>query len=284
MEDTAKLGAFLKARRAALDPDELGLVSGVNRRRVAGLRREELAQLAAISVDYYTRLEQGRARNVSTEVLDSLARALQLTADEHRYLRNLAAAPKHRRATPPRPQRVRPELRMMLDAITTPALIFGRNLDVLAYNALGAVMSFHLPTIPVEERNMARLFFLDDSAAELHPEWDSLSREVVANLRSEAGRHPDDPRLAQLIGELSLRSEEFRRLWAGHAVREKAHGVKRIRNPIVGDMSLRYETLRLADDPDQALLIYTAEPGSDSDRALRLLASWVADEPQSVSR
>jgi transcriptional regulator with XRE-family HTH domain len=220
MTETAELGEFLKARRAALDPADLGLPTGFNQRRVAGLRREELAQLAGISVDYYTRLEQGRARNVSDSVLGSLSRALRLHTDEETYLRNLAA-PKRKRAARPRAQRAR----------------------------------------------------------ELHPEWETVAKEVVANLRSESGKYPDDPHLARLVGELSLGSEEFRKLWAKHAVREKAHSWKAILNPVVGELRLRYETLRLPDDPDQALVIYTAEPGSESERALGLLASWVVSRP-----
>ncbi|MFC9254171.1 helix-turn-helix transcriptional regulator [Amycolatopsis thailandensis] len=276
MTETAELGDFLKARRAALDPADLGLPTGVNQRRVAGLRREELAQLAGISVDYYTRLEQGRARNVSDSVLESLSRALRLHRDEETYLRNLAA-PKRKRVARPRVQRIRPELQLMLNAIQSPAFVFGRYLDVLAWNPLGGALSFDFGATPPGERNIPKLFFLDEHAREMHPEWATVAKEVVANLRSESGKYPDDPYLAQLVGELSLGSEEFRKLWAKHTVREKAHSWKVMINPIVGELRLRYETLRLPDDPDLALVIYTAEPGSDSERALGLLASWVAD-------
>ncbi|WP_410660845.1 helix-turn-helix domain-containing protein [Amycolatopsis sp. lyj-112] len=276
MTDTAELGDFLKARRAALDPSDLGLPTGFNQRRVAGLRREELAQLAGISVDYYTRLEQGRARNVSDSVLDALSRALRLHHDEATYLRNLAA-PKRKRVARPRAQRVRPELQLMLNAIQTPAFVFGRYLDVLAWNPLGSALSFDFTGCAPGERNIPKMFFLDERARDLHPEWETVAKEVVANLRAESGKYPDDPYLAQLVGELSLGSEEFRKLWAKHTVREKAHAWKVMINPIVGELRLRYETLRLPDDPDQALVIYTPEPGSDSERALRLLASWVAD-------
>jgi transcriptional regulator with XRE-family HTH domain len=273
MGDAAELGAFLKTRRAALDPDEMGVHQGLNQRRVAGLRREEIAQLAGISVDYYTRLEQGRAHNVSDAILDALARALRLRSDEETYLRNLAA-PKRKRAARPKPQRVRPEVRLMLDTIQAPAVLFGRYLDVLAWNELGGAMAFDLPSLEPAERNMPRMFFLDERSREIHPEWDSIAKELVANLRAETGKYPDDPCLAQLIGELSMHSAEFRKLWAGHAVKEKANGIKLIVNPVVGELRLRYETMRLAED-DQGLVIYTAEPGSDSERALQLLASWV---------
>ncbi|WP_410670371.1 helix-turn-helix transcriptional regulator [Amycolatopsis sp. cmx-4-68] len=278
MSDAAELGAFLKARRAALDPAELGLPPGITQRRVTGLRREELAQLSGISVDYYTRLEQGRAKNVSDAVLDALARALRLTDGEESYLRNLAAPKRRDRRAP---QRVRPELQLLLDAIQAPAFVFGRYLDVLAWNALGGAVSFDFGRI--EERNIAKLFFLDERAKELHPEWDAVSREVVANLRAESGKHPGDPALAQLIGELSLGSAAFRKLWAEHTVREKAQGWKVMLNPVVGELRLRYETLRLPDDPDQGMVIYHAEPGSDSERALGLLASWIATDERPVN-
>lgn len=276
MTETAELGDFLKARRAALDPADLGLPTGFNQRRVAGLRREELAQLAGISVDYYTRLEQGRARNVSDSVLDSLSRALRLHRDEETYLRNLAA-PKRKRVARPRAPRIRPELQLMLNAIQAPALIFDRYGDVLAWNSLGSALSFDFAARPAGERNIPKMFFLDEHAHEFHPEWETVAKEIVANLRAESGKYPDDPRFAQLVGELSLGSEAFRKLWAKHTVREKAHSSKVVLNPIVGELRLRYETLRLPDDPGQALVIYTAEPGSDSERALGLLASWVAD-------
>ncbi|MEV6874741.1 helix-turn-helix transcriptional regulator [Amycolatopsis sp. NPDC051128] len=276
MSDAAELGAFLKARRAALDPADLGLPPGITQRRVKGLRREELAQLSGISVDYYTRLEQGRAKNVSDAVLEALARALRLNDGETSYLRNLAA-PKRREKHAPRG--VRPELQSLLDAVQTPAFVFGRYLDVLAWNALGGAVSFGFGFGDVEERNIAKLFFLHESAKELYPEWDAVSREVVANLRAESGRHPGDPRFAQLIGELSLGSAVFRKLWAEHVVREKAQGWKVLRNPVVGELRLRYQTLRLPDDPDQGMVLYHAEPGSESERALGLLASWIAEAP-----
>ncbi|MGW3996150.1 helix-turn-helix domain-containing protein [Amycolatopsis sp. NPDC004772] len=271
MGDAAGLGAFLKARRAALDPADLGLPPGVTHRRVKGLRREELAQLAGISVDYYTRLEQGRAKNVSDAVLDALARALRLDPGEEAYLHNLAA-PKRREK--PAPQRVRPELQHLLDAIQAPAFVFGRYLDVLAWNALGGAVAFDFAHL--EERSMPKLVFTDERAKELHPEYDAVCRELVANLRAESGRHPGDPRFAQLVDELSLASARFRRLWAEHAVQEKAQGWKLFANPVAGELRLHYQTLRLPDDPDQGLVVYHAEPGSASERALGLLASWIA--------
>lgn len=271
MSDAAELGAFLKARRATLDPADLGLPPGVTHRRVKGLRREELAQLAGISVDYYTRLEQGRAKNVSDAVLGSLARALRLDAGEEAYLRNLAAPDRRDRLAP---QRVRPELQQLLDAIQAPAFVFGRYLEVLAWNPLGGAVAFDFGRL--EERSMPKLVFTDERAKQLHPEWDAVCRELVANLRAESGRHPGDPGLARLVGELSAASAEFRRLWAEHAVQEKAQGWKLFANPVVGELRLRYQTLRLPDDPDQGMVVYHAEPGSESERALGLLASWIA--------
>jgi len=278
MSDAAELGAFLKARRAALDPADLGLPPGITQRRVAGLRREELAQLTSISVDYYTRLEQGRAKNVSDAVLDALARALRLNAGEEAYLRNLAAPKRRQRSAP---QRVRPELQELLDAIQAPAFVFGRYLDVLAWNALGGAVSFDFGNL--EERSMPKLVFTDERAKQLHPEYDAVCRELVANLRAESGRHPGDPGFAQLIGELSLASEQFRKLWAEHAVQEKAQGRKLIVNPVVGELRLRYQTLRLPDNPDQGMVIYHAEPGSETERALGLLASWITPGERPVS-
>ncbi len=160
-----------------------------------------------------------------------------------------------------------------------PAFVFGRYLDVLAWNPMGGAIAFDFGSLPPGERNLPKLFFLnEDEARAPHPEFDQVCAELVANLRAEAGRCPGDPRLAQLIGELSLGSDLFRRLWAGHHVREKAHGDKRIHNPLVGEVHLRYETLRLPDEPDQAIVTYTAEPGSASERALGLLASWIATD------
>lgn len=278
MADSPGLGAFLRAHRAALDPAELGLPAGVTRRRVDGLRREELAQLAGISVDYYTRLEQDRGRNVSASVLDALARALRLTADERAYLHNLAAPPR-RRQSPPRRRRVRAELSTLLESMhDVPAFVFGRGLDVLAWNRLGGRLAHDMDAVPPGERNMARLFFLDDGTRELYPDWKRLTAEVAANLRAEAGRYPDDPDIVALVGELSMRSDAFRRLWVRQSVKEKTHGEKRIVNPIVGELTVHYETFRLPDDSDQMLATYTAEPGSASENALRMLASWIADD------
>lgn len=275
MSDLANLGAFLRARRAALDPAELGLPLVVNQRRVPGLRREEAAQLAGISVDYYTRLEQGRVGHVSDSVLTALARALKLDAHETTYLHDLVAA---RPAAPSRTarQHVRPLLQQLLDRMGAPAVVYGRYSEILAWNSVGGALYLPPDVAAQPQPNAARVLFLDPRMREVYPEFDKVATDVVAGLRAEAGRRPDDPRLAQLVGELSVRSELFRTLWAAQKVREKSHGTKLIDNPIVGRLTLHFEALRLPDDPDQVVVAYSAAPGSPTDQALELLASWIA--------
>ncbi|MET8294742.1 helix-turn-helix transcriptional regulator [Streptomyces sp. NPDC005180] len=272
MDRAQQLSEFLKARRAGLRPEEVGASDFGTQRRVPGLRREELALLAGVSVDYYTRLEQGRARHVSTEVLDAVARALRLDDDERAHLHNLAA-PATRRTRPARPQRVGAEMRQALHALkTVPAYIIGRRLDVLAWNEPARVLIADFPALPAVERNMARLVFLDSGAKDLYPDWESKARDTVANLRFDAGRHSDDAQLASLVGELSLHSEDFRRLWAGHQVRGKIRGRKRFAHPLIGELALDYVAMRAPDDPDMTMMIYSAPEGSEAETSLRLLA------------
>jgi transcriptional regulator with XRE-family HTH domain len=271
------ISAFLKARRAALDPAALGLQAGISRRRVQGLRREEVAQLAGISVDYYTRIEQGRSRNISDSVLDAVARALCLTDVEHTYLRNIAEpARKPARVPAPSPrQRVRPGLRMLLDAMDgVPAYVHGPGMELLAWNRLGGRLTYDYDALPPDGRNLARLYFLDEERSRrFYPQWERNAEYLVANLRSEVGRHPDDPALTGLVGELVERSAPFRRFWESQNVREMCHGVKHICHPLVGELFLHYESLALPTDPGQVLVTYTAEPGSPSAEALRTLAA-----------
>ncbi|MGD3110092.1 helix-turn-helix transcriptional regulator [Streptomyces sp. YGL11-2] len=278
-----EISSFLKARRAALDPAELGLPGGHNRRRVRGLRREEVAQLAGISVDYYTRIEQGRAPAISDSVLDAIARALRLSGGEVTYLRNVAA-PRRRGAeavcapSPGGPrQTVRPEIQQLLDAMDTvvPAMVMGRGLDILAWNALGGRVAFDLAPLTPDRRNAALLVFLDPAARQLHPEWEKKAEEVVGNLRADSGRHPDDPRICEVVGELLDRSPEFRRLWEAQGVRECLRGTKRIVHPEVGELTVTFESMRLGTDPDQAMVTYTAPRGSVTERRLRELADRV---------
>ncbi|MGW8556855.1 helix-turn-helix transcriptional regulator [Streptomyces tubercidicus] len=278
-----EISSFLKARRAALDPADLGLPGGVNRRRVRGLRREEVAQLAGISVDYYTRIEQGRAPAISDSVLDAIARALRLSGGEVTYLRNIAV--------PRRPgadwctggsaagRTVRPEIQQVLDAMadTVPALVVGRGLDILAWNALGGRIAFDLEGLAPDRRNTALLVFLDPAARDLHPDWEAKAEEVVGNLRADSGRHPDDPRICEVVNELLAHSPEFRRIWETQSVHECLCGTKRIRHPQVGELLVTFESFRLGDDPDQALVTYTAPRGSETERRIRELGRALAE-------
>ncbi|MFK4225291.1 helix-turn-helix transcriptional regulator [Streptomyces sp. NPDC019890] len=279
MDQRAELSEFLRSRRARLQPGDVGLPQLGRHRRVPGLRREELAQLAGVSVAYYTRLEQGNGRNVSTEVLDSIARALRLTDAERDHLTHLAKPKqkKHRRMG--RPQQVRPAIQHLIDAMDgVPAYVLGRRLDILAWNRMARALLGDIAALPPQERNMAKLVFLDPNARDLYVDWDAKATEVVSVLRMYAGCSADDPQLPGLIGELSVRSEEFGRLWAAHTVTEKGHGAKRLHHPLVGEMTLSYETLTLPDEHDVSLVTYHAEPGSRSAESLRLLAGWGVDE------
>ncbi|REK86693.1 XRE family transcriptional regulator [Streptomyces inhibens] len=273
-----EISSFLKARRAALDPADLGLPGGINRRRVRGLRREEVAQLAGISVDYYTRIEQGRAPAISDSVLDAIARALRLSDGEVTYLRNIAV-PRRRAAAdccgvPGSGQTVRPEIQQLLDAMesTVPALVIGRGLDILAWNTLGGRVAFDLEALAPDRRNTALLVFLDPVARALHPDWEGKAVEVVGNLRADSGRHPDDPRICEVVNELLARSTDFRRIWETQSVHECLRGTKRILHPHVGELQVTFESFRLSTDPDQALVTYTAPRGSETERRLRELA------------
>ncbi|MFC9297558.1 helix-turn-helix domain-containing protein [Streptomyces sp. NPDC057011] len=275
----ACLGEFLRSRRARLRPEDVGLPDHGRHRRVPGLRREELAQLAGVSVAYYTRLEQGAGHNVSAEVLDAIARALRLSATEHAHMTHLARPVPRRRRQSPRPQQVRPELRTLLDAMEgVPAYLVGRRQDVIGWNRLAAAVFGDFGTLPAQERNLVRLVFLDPATAELYAEWECRACEVVSNLRMYAGRHPEDEQLSALVGELSVKNEEFRRLWAAHTVADKTHGVKKLRHPLVGALDLHFETLTLPGDPEQCLVAFHPAPGSPSEDALRLLSSWTRPE------
>ncbi|CAL9564582.1 hypothetical protein SUDANB15_04676 [Streptomyces sp. enrichment culture] len=282
LDRRAELSEFLRTRRARLKPEDVGLPDFGRHRRVPGLRREELAQLAGVSVAYYTRLEQGNGRNVSAEVLDSIARALRLTDAEHAHLTHLAKPKQHKKKQVARDRQVRPALRQLLDSLdTVPAYVVGRRSDILAWNRMAAALFGDWGKLPAQERNWARLVFLDPDCRELFVEWDQKASDMVAYLRMDAGCHPDDPQLSSLVGELSVKSEEFRRLWAAHDVKEKSHGVKRVRHPLVGELTLFFESFRPAGETEQSLVTYFAEPGSPSAEALRLLGSWGADARRS---
>ncbi|MRH91348.1 helix-turn-helix domain-containing protein [Nocardia sp. SYP-A9097] len=265
------LGEFLRSRRARIQPAEAGLRE-YGRRRVPGLRREEVAQLAGVSVDYYIRLEQGRGRNASDAVLDAVARALRLTDSERLHLYALARpSGTHLSGGGVYQATLRPGARLVLDSIAAPAFVLGRRMDVIAWNALGDKVS-GFSSVPAAERNQARYLFLNPAAPDFYPDWETVAVETVAFLRRDAGLHPDDPALPALVDELTTRSAEFRRIWTAHPVEEKTHGSKRIRHTRAGMLEMGYESLLLPGDPDQLLVIYTAVPGSATAAALAALA------------
>jgi transcriptional regulator with XRE-family HTH domain len=264
----------LRARRSELSPSDVDLPEGGTQRRVAGLRREEVAQLAAISTDYYTRLEQGRI-HPSGPVLASLARVLGLDDDQRTYLYELAGAPaKSRRRAP---QKVKPYLQRVLDHIDAPAIVMTPTHDILAWNPLAAALMVDFGDVPERERNFMRLLFTDPRLRSLYPDWQGLARAVVSYMRMEAARKPDDPRLAELVGDLSIRDGQFRHWWAGTHVAVKRRGTRTYNHPVVGEITLDWDALTSDAEPDQQLVVYTAEPGSPSEQALRELAAWAAE-------
>jgi transcriptional regulator with XRE-family HTH domain len=277
LDPRAELSEFLRTRRARLKPEDVGLPDFGRYRRVPGLRREELAQLAGVSAAYYTRLEQGNGRHVSAEVLDAIARALRLSDAEHAHLMHLAK-PKQKKKPAGRAQQVRGPLRTLLDTMDgVPATLVGRRGDILAWNRMAAAVFGDWAELPAHERNWARLVFLRPEYSDLFVDWEHKANDVVAQLRLDAGSHPNDPRLSALVGELSVKSQEFRRLWATHDVKEQCHGIQRLHHPLVGELDLRVESFRQADAHERMLVTYHAEPGSPSAEALRLLASWGTD-------
>jgi transcriptional regulator with XRE-family HTH domain len=246
---------------------------------VQGLRREEVAMLAGISVEYYTRLERGNAAGVSEEVLDAVSRALQLDEAERAHLFDLVRAANATAASPgrrPSQERVRPTVQRLLDAIQAPAYVRNGRLDILAANTLGAALYAPVFDGLTGTPNMARFIFFDVRATEFFHNWDGIANDAVAILRAEAGRDPYDKRLSDLIGELSTRSDEFRVRWAAHNVKFHRTGAKTLHHPVVGDLTLDYEALDLPGDSGQRILVYSAEPVSRSREGLDLLASWAA--------
>jgi len=284
LDRRAELSEFLRTRRARLKPEDVGLPDFGRHRRVPGLRREELAQLAGVSVAYYTRLEQGNGRNVSAEVLDAIARALRLSDAEHAHLTHLAKPKAHKKKPSARSQQVRSSLRQLLDTFDgVPAYIVGRRSEVLAWNRMAAAVFGDWSRLPQQERNWARMVFLQPEYHDLFVGWEQKAIDIVCQLRYEAGCYPDDPRLSALVGELSVKSEEFRRLWATHDVKEKSHGLKQLRHPLVGDLELQFESFRPPSDGELSMVTYHAEPGSASAEALRLLASWGTDATRAAT-
>ncbi|GAA2575524.1 helix-turn-helix transcriptional regulator [Winogradskya consettensis] len=270
------LAGFLRTRRARVDPVAAGIPAD-SRRRVDGLRREEVAHLSGVSVDYYIRLEQGRATQPSEQVVDALARVLGLDDTERGHLLRLSRQ-RRRRAKAPG-GRVRPELLRVLDLVAgAPAVIVDHRLDVLAGNRLARLLYGR----PIPGLNTARHLFLEESDRGLYANWDNCTLDVVGHLRLAAGKYPDDPRLASLIGELSMRSDRFRRLWARADVRARTHGRKVYRHPLVGPLELHHENFALPGESSMELLVLSADPGSPTEDALRLLAGL--EVPQELLR
>ena len=283
MDNRADVREFLMSRRAKVTPLAAGVMGGTNR-RVAGLRRSEVATLAGVSVEYYAKLERGAIGGAAASVLDAIAGALRLAETERAHLFDLARAADgapssgrvRRRVT--RPAAPRPGLQWTLSAITEGvAFVRDQHQDLLATNSLGR--AFYSPVIGDGGRtpNLARFQFLDRAARDFYPDWNLFAEMCVAIMRAEAGRDPHDRGLQDLVGELSTRSETFRRLWAAHDVRTHGAGTKRFHHPVVGELTLAYEELAITAEPGQVLMVYTAEPGSPSAERLRLLASWAAD-------
>jgi len=284
MDNRQEVREFLTTRRARLTPDQAGLPT-TGARRVPGLRRSEVATLAGLSVEYYARLERGQIAGASAGVLDGLTRALQLDDTERAHLLDLARAAdgiptssRARRRTSSRATS-RPSLGWVLESVTD-AVAFVRDprQNLLATNALGR--AFYAPLLGDPEQpggrqpNLARFQFLDPASRDFYPDWDAFAEMCVGIMRAEAGRDPHDRGLQDLVGELSTRSETFRRLWAAHDVRAHGTGTKRFHHPVVGEVTLAYEELAITAEPGLVLYVYTAEPGSPSSEALRLLGSW----------
>lgn len=283
MGTRAEVREFLMSRRARISPADVGLPTGSNR-RVAGLRRAEVAMLADVSVEYYAKLERGDIAGASAAVLEALCGALRLDETERMHLHDLARASdgtpasgrSRRRATARHPARA--GLQRTLDAITGgPAFVRDRRQNLVATNALGA--AFYSPVIGTSGRtpNLARFQFLDPASRDFYPDWDLFARMCVGIMRVEAGRDPHDRALQDLVGELITRSDTFATLWSAHDVRTHGSGAKRFHHPVVGELTLLYEELTVTADDGLSLLVYTAEPGSASAERLQLLANWTSD-------
>jgi transcriptional regulator with XRE-family HTH domain len=282
MDNRDDLREFLTSRRERITPEQAGLPDFGGRRRVKGLRREEVAMVAGMSTEYYTRLERGNAAGVSDSVLDGVSRALQLDDAERAHLFDLARTAndglslQRARATP-RAQQIKPALQQMIDAMAqVPVFVQNRRLDAVATNALGQALFSEMFVDPQRPVNAVRFVFLDPRAQSFYRDWESQTRYLVALLRAEAGRSPYDRVLTDLVGELSTRSDLFRKLWASHDVREHRTGLKTIHHPVVGDLDLTFETMELTSHQGLQLLAFSADPGSPSHDGLRLLASWAA--------
>ncbi|MFC8143518.1 helix-turn-helix domain-containing protein [Streptomyces paradoxus] len=277
-----ELGAFLKARRAQLGPGTAGLPDSTTPRRVPGLRREEVARLAAISTDYYTRLEQGRVQ-ASEAVLDVLARVLRLDGDQREYLLTLAGKSAPPAAGRSARQEVQPQMRHLLDDLTlTAGFVIGHNTDLLAWNAMAAALVMDFGRVPEEERNYVRLVFTEPAIRVLYRDWEAMARLAVSHLRMDSRRNPRDPRLTALVEELSTLDPQFRQWWTSHDVAARAGGTRLLHHPVAGDLALERSTFTCAEDPEQQLVVWTAKPGSRTHDALLSLASTIETAPEAV--
>ncbi|MEH0420770.1 helix-turn-helix domain-containing protein [Streptomyces sp. B21-083] len=275
-----ELGQFLKARRSELDPADLGLPPGdPGTRRVSGLRREEVAARVAISKDHYARIEQGRLAP-SEPVLAAIADALRLTPDQRAYAESLVQqagrrTPPGRRSTP-----VRPQIQRLMEQLTdTPAFVVGKYLDILAWNPLAAALLLDVDKTPPKERNYVRMLFTDPRMKDFYEAWEAMARTGVALLRTQAADNPTDPRLAALVGELSVTDPQFRQWWAARPVGRQEFGTKTIRHPGLGDLTLDWDGFQWVGDPDQQIIIWSAPPGSPTQDKFRILSSWIAATP-----
>jgi transcriptional regulator with XRE-family HTH domain len=265
------LGEFLKARRAELSPRTVGLPDTGGPRRVAGLRREEVALLAAISTEHYTRLEQGRIQP-SASVLAALAQALHLDDHQRDHLFELAGRQGRRRHRPAA-QKAQPQLCRLLDDLTaSPGVVIGRRMDILAWNPLAAALLTDFAQVPEDKRNCARILFTDPSMRTLYADWRAVARECVSHLHTWAAKCPDDLRLTSLVGELSMQDKDFGQWWGSRHVPSRRVGMKRFHHPVVGELVLDWDTFTCSSDPDQELVVWTAEPGTPSYDGLRDLA------------
>jgi transcriptional regulator with XRE-family HTH domain len=280
MESTNGISEFLISRRSKVTPEQVGLTSSGNR-RVPGLRRGEVAMLAGVSVEYYAKIERGIAFGVSESVLNALAQALQLDDAEHAHLRDLmqAVADGPRSRGRRSQHSIRPSVQLTLDAIqNSPAFVRNGRADILAINSLGRALYSEMYVNSIRPANHARFIFLDPRAIRFYPNWEKAADDIVAILRSEAGRDPYDKSLSDLVGELSTRSDDFRTRWASHNVRHHYTGLKHFHHPVIGDIHLMFEAMELSADSGLTLLVYTAEAGTPASDSLQLLSAWAATQ------
>ncbi|HEY9290938.1 MAG TPA: helix-turn-helix transcriptional regulator [Microlunatus sp.] len=282
LDHRAEIREFLRSRRARITPEQAGLPAYGGNRRVAGLRREEVAMLAGVSVDYYVRMERGSLSGTSESVLDALARALQLDDAEQEHLLALARESNHSARSRQRtamPNSIRPAIQQVLDAITdAPAWVRNGRHDLIAMNPLGRALYAPVLAVPRRPANAIRFIYLDPAARDFFMDWETMARNAAAALRLQAGQTPHDKALIELVGELSTQSELFRQHWASHDVRFHRSGRKRLRHPVVGELDLSYESMDFPTDPGMRLNVYTAAAGTPAADGLKLLASWAATE------